>query len=148
MQSGLYQRLTEAGKLLKHQKAEIEAPDSLLAYKVVAPEIIGFISYPYEWSFEQLKQAALITLKIQKIALPYGLQLKDGLTLILYYTGGALLEGLGFPLEYREYLAAWRVLHSLMLGEGLPTFLLWDASSCIGSSVGDHVRRIVTAQEG
>ena len=36
-----------------------------------------FISYPHEWTFDMLRDAALATLKINDIALKYGYQLKD-----------------------------------------------------------------------
>ena len=39
--------------------------------------MIPFITNPYEWSFEQYKQAALLTLRIQKYALTKGFILKD-----------------------------------------------------------------------
>ena len=39
--------------------------------------MIPFISYPYEWSFSQLKDAALLTLEIMRIALGKGMALKD-----------------------------------------------------------------------
>ena len=39
--------------------------------------MIPFISYPYEWSFSQLKAAALLTLDIQLRAIKKGLTLKD-----------------------------------------------------------------------
>ena len=48
-----------------------------MRYKIIRPEKIPFISYPYEWSFTQLKQAALTTLEIQKIAMSYDMVLKD-----------------------------------------------------------------------
>lgn len=38
---------------------------------------ISFISYPYEWTFNQWKDAALLTLKIQYQALKHGMILKD-----------------------------------------------------------------------
>ncbi|MCZ6784913.1 MAG: class I SAM-dependent methyltransferase, partial [Proteobacteria bacterium] len=38
---------------------------------------IEFVSYPYEWCFSQLQDAALLTLEIQKRALASGLILKD-----------------------------------------------------------------------
>jgi ribosomal protein L11 methylase PrmA len=41
------------------------------------PVPVAFISHPYEWSFSQLKDAALITLQLQKLALEFGLCLKD-----------------------------------------------------------------------
>jgi ribosomal protein L11 methylase PrmA len=46
-------------------------------YKVIEPEKIDFISYPYEWSFSQLKDAALATLELQQTALEHGMTLKD-----------------------------------------------------------------------
>jgi hypothetical protein len=44
---------------------------------VIAPEVVEFINYPYEWNFNQLKRAALATLKINSIALTHGMMLKD-----------------------------------------------------------------------
>ncbi|NDV26327.1 class I SAM-dependent methyltransferase [Desulfovibrio sp. JC010] len=46
-------------------------------YKWLEVQKIPFISYPYEWCFSQLKDAALLTLDIQKHALQYDLSLKD-----------------------------------------------------------------------
>lgn len=46
-------------------------------WKTLSVERIPYISYPYEWSFSQLKQAALLTLKLQKKALVHELILKD-----------------------------------------------------------------------
>jgi hypothetical protein len=48
-----------------------------VAYKVIRPEPIEFISYPYEWSFSQYQDAALATLEIQRRALGRGMTLKD-----------------------------------------------------------------------
>jgi hypothetical protein len=47
------------------------------AYKVLKPEVIPFISYPYEWSFGMLKDAGLMQLRIQRRALKHGMTLKD-----------------------------------------------------------------------
>jgi hypothetical protein len=77
MNSGLYQELTTAELLIPHEELEKydqNAPPSKL---VIKPEEIPFISYPYEWSFSQLKHAAELTLNIQKIALQNGISLKD-----------------------------------------------------------------------
>jgi hypothetical protein len=46
-------------------------------FKIIQPERVPFISYPYEWSFSQLKDAALATLAIQKRAMKYNMSLKD-----------------------------------------------------------------------
>nr|EGQ40972.1 MAG: hypothetical protein J07AB56_02180 [Candidatus Nanosalinarum sp. J07AB56] len=72
MDSGLYEELVERNLLVEHEEVEKEE-----AYKTLRPEKIRFISYPYEWSFSQLKDAALLTLKIQEAAAGYGMSLKD-----------------------------------------------------------------------
>lgn len=75
--SGLYTELVEAGLLIPHEE-ESEEPDAPVdAYKVIRPEEVDFVSYPFEWSFEQLKDAALTTLAVQKRALDKGMSLRD-----------------------------------------------------------------------
>lgn len=69
---GLYDDLIKQKYLIKHQEIEKDENTSLLEV-----EKVPFISYPYEWCFEQLKEAALLTIKINKIALQYGMILKD-----------------------------------------------------------------------
>jgi hypothetical protein len=72
--SGLFDKLVSSGLLVPH----IEIKDGKYpVYKIIKPEVVPFISYPYEWCFSQLKEAALLTLKVQKIALEYGMCLKD-----------------------------------------------------------------------
>ncbi len=46
-------------------------------YKTLKPETVPFISYAYEWSFDMLKDAALLTLQLLKEAVGFGLILKD-----------------------------------------------------------------------
>jgi hypothetical protein len=75
--SGLYRELSAAGALIRHEDAAPELARTADAYKVIQPLPLPFISYPYEWSFSQLKDAALLTLDIQKTALAHGMSLKD-----------------------------------------------------------------------
>ena len=77
MSSGLYETLTAAGLLIPHEEVDIESLRPDLAYKIIKPELLLFISYPYEWCFSQLKDAALTTLRIQKTSLDFGMSLKD-----------------------------------------------------------------------
>ena len=77
MESGLYDNLSKIGRLITHEEVSIPAPQPEIAFKVIQPELVPFISYPYEWSFSQLKEAALATLAIQKCALNAGMSLKD-----------------------------------------------------------------------
>lgn len=76
--SGLYHHLVSNGMLIAHTDApDTPACEPERAFKVIKPERVPFISYPYEWCFSQLKDAALLTLKIQKAALERGMILKD-----------------------------------------------------------------------
>ncbi len=72
MGSGLYDELTKKQLLVEHE--EISISDN--GTRIIKPEPV-FISYPYEWTFSQLKDAALLTLELQKIALRYNMSLKD-----------------------------------------------------------------------
>jgi len=75
--SGLYDLLKERGLLISHKEVNGTLLQESNIYKILEPELIKRISYPYEWSFSQLKDAALLTLKIQEISLTYGMSLKD-----------------------------------------------------------------------
>lgn len=77
MDSGLYADLVARGWLIAHEDVDLAHAQSDLAYKVLAPQQVPFISYPYEWSFSMLKDAALLTLEIQLHALEHGMILKD-----------------------------------------------------------------------
>ncbi len=77
LDSGLYDDLVDSGLLVPHEEVQIDDPSAAGAYKILKPEMIHFVSYPYEWCFSQLKDAALTTLEIQKKALSRGMTLKD-----------------------------------------------------------------------
>jgi len=77
MSSGLYETLVTKSWLIAHSEVKIQAPEEKNYYKIIKPEVLLFISYPYEWSFSQLKDAALLTLDIQKEAISHGMSLKD-----------------------------------------------------------------------
>jgi len=78
MKSGLYKELIKENLLIPHQEHNGDyIHSSKELYKVIQPEIVPFISYPYEWSFSMLQDAALLTLEIQKRALAKGMSLKD-----------------------------------------------------------------------
>lgn len=77
LSSGLYNTLADSGLLVSHQEISGEGHVADDCYKVIQPHVIPFISYPYEWSFSQLKAAALATLTIQKKSVEHGMSLKD-----------------------------------------------------------------------
>jgi len=87
-QSGLLRLLHENGYLIPHEEVGIENAASSEAYRIIKPERIPFVSYPYEWSFSQLKDAALLTLTIQQKALEYCLSLKDASAYNIQFING------------------------------------------------------------
>jgi hypothetical protein len=103
MASGLYQELVDAGLLIKHEEIDAEALDPSLAYKVIRPEKIAFVSYPYEWSFSQLQDAALLALEIQRRAVLRGMTLKDCSVYNVQFQNGRpiFIDTLSFEI-YRE----------------------------------------------
>ena len=103
LESGLYERLTELGRLVAHQEVDIPSIEEDISFKVIQPELIPFISYPYEWSFSQLKEAALATLSIQKRALKEGMSLKDASAYNFQFHNGKaiLIDTLSFEF-YKE----------------------------------------------
>ena len=103
MTSGLYESLVNKGYLIPHEEVETEPVDRTQAYKVIKPEPIPFITYPYEWCFSQLKDAALSTLQIQKVAFEHGMTLKDASAYNIQFHRGAplMIDSLSFE-AYRE----------------------------------------------
>ncbi len=103
MSSGLYAKLVQAGLLVPHAEVTEPPAEPDLAYKVIQPEKVEFISYPYEWCFSQLKAAALATLEIQKRALSLGQSLKDASAYNIQFHQGKplLVDTLSFT-EYKE----------------------------------------------
>lgn len=101
--SGLYGRLVDEGLLIPHEEVDLPEPAAPGAYKTLRPERVPFISYPYEWSFAQLKDAALTTLRIQRAALERGLSLKDASAYNIQFVRGRplLIDTLSFE-KYNE----------------------------------------------
>jgi 2-polyprenyl-3-methyl-5-hydroxy-6-metoxy-1,4-benzoquinol methylase len=77
-QSGLYDELAADSLLVSHKDvSKAYANEIKEAYKIIKPQQVPIISYPYEWSFSQYKDAALATLEIHRRALEKNLTLKD-----------------------------------------------------------------------
>jgi hypothetical protein len=82
--SGFYKKLTENKLLVQHEEVSRTAGSI-----IIKPEHIPFFSYPYEWSFNQYKHAALHTLKLQKYCLQHGYTLKDATAFNITFSKGA-----------------------------------------------------------
>jgi len=85
MKSGLYQELTEKEFLVKHKEVKNNLDNK--KFKVLEADKIFPINYPFEWSFSQLRDAAILTLKVQKIAIKYGMTLKDATPYNVQFNG-------------------------------------------------------------
>jgi hypothetical protein len=98
--SGLYAALVSAKLLVPHDELSTAAPLPD-AYKLIKPRQVEFISYPYEWSFGQLKAAALATLEIQALALDFGMSLRDASAYNIQFVDGraTLIDTLSFEIQ-------------------------------------------------
>lgn len=99
MQSGLYEELVKKELLIPHVE------ESRL---IIKPEKLPFISYPNEWCFSQLKEAAILTLNIQKIAMRYNMELKDASAFNIQFHKGKVLfiDTLSFEMRMKDI--PWR----------------------------------------
>ena len=71
--SGFLTGLQADGLLIPHETVALDvAADPSRVASVIRPEPIPLVSYPYEWTFGQLKAAALLTLEIQQRAVAAG----------------------------------------------------------------------------
>lgn len=108
MSSGLYQKLVDKKLLVSHEIMP-ESDNSTGSAYIVRPERLSFISYPYEWSFGQLKDAALATLKINRYAADHSMILKDASAYNIQFVRGTalLIDTLSFDFyeEGRPWVA-------------------------------------------
>ncbi len=134
--SGLYASLIANNQLLQHEEVGERRSASLTrndyCYKVIRPEKVPFISYPYEWCFSQLKDAALMTLALQKSALEFGMVLKDASAFNIQFFRGKplLIDTLSF--ERYEEGAPWVAYRQFCQHFLAPLTLMAYADSRLG----------------
>jgi ribosomal protein L11 methylase PrmA len=106
--SGLYDELTGRGMLINHEIVDNAQPLTGDGYCVIRPRRLRFISYPYEWAFSALKDAALLTLDVQSRALDHDMQLKDASAYNVQFDGcrPLLIDTLSF--ERLEVNKPWK----------------------------------------
>ena len=100
MSSGLYTALDAGQLLVSHVETAHQPGQGTDTYKVLRPTQIPFISYPYEWCFGQLKDAALLTLEVQALALKHDMVLKDASAYNIQFFRGRpiLIDTLSFEI--------------------------------------------------
>lgn len=101
--SGCYKKLAEIELLIPHETIPGNLTGAADYYLTLQPEKINFISYPYEWSFDMLKDAALLTLQLVKEAISFQLILKDATPYNIQWHKGKLIfiDTLSFE-KYKE----------------------------------------------
>jgi hypothetical protein len=104
---GLAAELVKHGLLVGHDAAPTELAPRPGAALVIRPREVGFISYPYEWAFSQLREAALLTLEVQRRALAADMWLRDASAYNVQFDGGKpiLIDSLSF--EVADLSAPW-----------------------------------------
>jgi hypothetical protein len=90
-ESGFYKHLVEKKMLIPHQAIDKNLTASPDWYQTIKPEIVPFISYPYEWCFDMLKDAALLTLEAAKEAMDFGMMLKDASVYNVQWYNGKMI---------------------------------------------------------
>jgi SAM-dependent methyltransferase len=131
MSSGLYQWAVDKGLLLSHKEVSVpNAPAG--AHRILKPEQVPVWTYPAEWSFEELRAAALTTLDLNIAALEKGLILKDATPLNIQFVRGraVLIDTLSFEqhkegtpwIGFRQFCTGF--LYPLLLAHYLPRFPL------------------------
>ena len=119
MSSGLYDVLASRGLLVSHTVGT--GRDLSLRreyYKILKPQQIPFISYPYEWSFSQFKDAALLTLEVHREALKKNLSLKDASFFNVQFIGSKpiFIDTLSFEKRQDKPWVAYRQFCQHFLG--------------------------------
>ena len=165
MKSGLWDLLQKKKLLLHHEEIKEDLLHSEDWYLTIRPAQIPVWSYPYEWCFEQLKDAALLTLEIVRLSIEKGMILKDAtpFNIQFYDDRPVLIDTLSFEkydetmpwIAYRQFCESF--LYPLWLShyhkrnfqhllsvypDGIPadiTAKLLPAKSLLNTSVWLHV---------
>jgi SAM-dependent methyltransferase len=75
--SPLFAELVAEGSLVGTREVSAPVGSAMDAAAVLEHEVIPFVSYPYEWPWGMLRDAALLHLRLERRALAAGLTLKD-----------------------------------------------------------------------
>lgn len=135
MSSGLHSALTEGALLVGHAM-EREDEDGTL---VLVPEQVPFVSYPYEWSVGQWRDAARVTLRAQGVALDHGMTLRDASAFNVQFLHGrpVLIDTLSFGL--REEGMPWAAYRQFCQHFLAPLALMTLVDVRLGQLLREHL---------
>jgi len=83
--SEFFAEATAAGKLIPAHRVDFEGSEAAAA---IEHPVVPFVSYPYEWTFSMLKDAALLQLDLLDRALRAGLTIKDATPFNIQFVDG------------------------------------------------------------
>jgi hypothetical protein len=131
--SGLLAELQSSGWMVAHEAVSSEEARDPDALCVIRPERISFQSYPYEWCFGQLKEAALLTLDIQMAALGKGMCLKDAsaFNVLFHKRRPVFIDSLSF--EIYEEGSPWKAYRQFCEHFLAPLVLMADRDPRLGA---------------
>lgn len=103
--SGLVEDLVAEGLFPRTTVTELSSERFPL---VLEHEVFGYVTYPFEWSFGMLRDAALLVLKINMRANAYGYELKDGHAMNVVFTPrGPAFVDLGSFVKIADPACGW-----------------------------------------
>jgi len=139
LDSGLYERLRKEGIVIPHDEADLDLAAEPGAAAVIRPEPLELISYPYEWSFSQLQDAALLTLRAQTLAAEAGFTLRDASAYNIQFHHGrpVLIDSLSF--ERAEPGKPWAPYRQFCEHFLAPLALMSKVDVRLGSLLRDHL---------
>jgi SAM-dependent methyltransferase len=142
LDSGLYERLASAGIVIGHEDADPALAAEPPAHRVIRPEQLEVISYPYEWSFSQLQDAALLTLRAQSLAHAAGMTLRDASAYNVQFQRGrpVLIDSLSF--ERAEAGRPWLAYRQFCEHFLAPLALMARVDIRLGRLLRDHLEGI------
>ncbi len=88
--SGVYEKLIKKGILLPHREVEIINSTPKGSVYCLSHPRLPMVSYPWEWSFSMLKDAALLHLDVMEMLIPMGFWLRDASAFNVQYDGEQL----------------------------------------------------------
>ena len=138
--AGILERWQADGQLVGHEVADLAlAADPEHALTVLRPDPVAFISYPYEWTFGQLKDAALLTLDLQGDAERSGLTLRDASAYNIQFDRGRPILIDSLSVERRTGDEPWAAYRQFCQHFVAPLALMARRDIRCGLMLRDHV---------
>ena len=130
--SGFYDDVIKQNKFISFEEVDIKDLDfqgkEQVKLALKSPKL-PFISYPYEWTFEQLRKAALLHLDLNLKALNYGLTLCDATAYNIQFIAGEPIFIDILSIEKYQENSPW-LAQQQFIDQFLNPLLIW-AYACL-----------------